>query len=74
MSDPDFTIIVLDDNNQELWTGSADDMIEANRDSLTDDDIKTIQALTPGQISPSLKGPHPLFVRQVLRPLVDPNP
>lgn len=74
MSDPDFTIIVLDDNNQELWTGSADDMIEANRDSLTDDDIKTIQALTPGQISPSLEGPNALFVRQVLRPLVDPNP
>lgn len=74
MSDPDFTIITLDENNQELWTGSADEMIEANRDSLTEDDIKAIRALKPGEISPALEGPHPIFIRNVLRPLVDPNP
>ena len=74
MSDPDFTISVLDENNQEIWTGPADEMIEANRDGLTKADIEAITALKPGGITPALEGPHPIFIRNVLRPLVDPNP
>lgn len=73
MSDTDFTVSVLDENNQEVWTGPADDLIAANEDSLTPEDRERILALKPGDITPSLEGSYPVFSRRVTRPLVDPE-